>query len=282
MAVAEYIGHDHNGQPIFDSNNEVLDDTNAIISEIEKRQKHEMHEFKYTFSVDAQRVISSDILVPRYYWMSKLDVINRKASANDIEMIPIKTLIEKKIISFFDGNGSPASEVKGTGIYPYIRVKDIVNWQVYKDPTALIPQSEFDFLYKPEKRLKPKDILFVRRGSYRIGSVAMVSPYDINVILTREILVLRVLKPENEFGITPEYLLYALSHKFVQQQEENLIFIDTTLPNIANRWQDLSIPLYKGETFKTISEKVEKVIKSQWEALEEIAIFREKYDIHNT
>lgn len=281
MAVAEYIGHDHNGLPLHDNNNNLLDNTIAIIDEI-KHLSNPNYKFNYTFRINSIDVIKSDILIPRYYWKSKFDTIQNIASKQNIEMLPIQKLIDEEIIEYFDGNGSPASEFKGTGEYPYIRVKDIVNWQVYKDPTAFIPESEYKSLYRVEKQLQPKDILFVRRGSYRIGSVAMVSPYDLKVILTREILVIRVVKEQNEYGITPEYLLYALSHKFVQQQEENMIFIDTTLPNIANRWKEISIPLYKGEAFTTITNKVKKVVECQWQALKEISIFREKYDIHNT
>ncbi len=287
MAVAEYIGHDHNGQTLYKTNEkgiktkEILDDTIDIIKEIKKINSNQNINSKYIFNVDANKVIQTDILVPRYYWSSKVEKIEEKAKQENIEMVSIKQLIDDGIIDFFDGNGSPASEFKGTGEYPYIRVKDIVNWQVYKDPTALIPLSEFNKLYKKDKALKPKDILYVRRGSYRIGSVAMVSPYDINVILTREILVLRIIKEKNKYNITPEYLLYALSHKYVQELAENKIFIDTTLPNIANRWKELKIPLYKDvDIFNLISDKSKKIVKKQWESAKEINDFREKYELH--
>lgn len=288
MAVAEHIGHDHNGQPIYKTNSngiktkEILDDTIEIISEIKKLNTNQKFTSKYTFSIEANTVIKNDILVPRYYWSSKLAEIEKNARNENIEMISIKQLINEGILNFFDGNGSPASEFKGTGKFPYIRVKDIVNWQIYKDPTALIPLSEFNRLYKAEKALKPKDILYVRRGSYRIGSVAMVSPYDIDVILTREILVLRIIKEQNKYNITPEYLLYALSHKYVQEQAENKIFIDTTLPNIADRWKELKIPVYKDiKTFNIINNKCKKIVKNQWASAKEINDFRQKYDLHN-
>lgn len=288
MAVAEYIGHDHNGQPIYkvDENglktSQILDDTEEIIKEIKNINSNIKSDSKYIFDIDAKTVINNDILVPRYYWNKKIVHIEEKAKNEDIELLSLKEMIDNGIIEYFDGNGSPASEYKGTGEFPYIRVKDIVNWQVYKDPTALIPVSEFQRLYKEDKKLKPKDILYVRRGSYRIGSVAMVSPYDIDVILTREILVLRVKNEQNKYNITPEYLLYALSHKYVQEQAENKIFIDTTLPNIADRWKELKIPIYKNKNiFNTINEKSKKVIQSQWESLKEINDFRKKYNLHN-
>lgn len=289
MAVAEYIGHDHNGHPVYKRDSkgaktkEILDDTVDIIKEIENINKGKKFDAKYTFEIEADKVIKSDILVPRYYWSSKLEEIKKKAFENNIELVSLQQLIDEGIITYFDGNGSPSSEYKGTGDYPYIRVKDIVNWQIYKDPTALIPLSEYQRLYKEEKQLKSKDILYVRRGSYRIGSVAMVSPYDLNVILTREILVLRLIKEDNKYNLTPEYLLYALSHKITQQQAENKIFIDTTLPNISDRWKDLFIPIYKDKnTYEIIKSKAEAVIYSQWRAMKEITDFRNNYDIHNT
>lgn len=289
MAVAEYIGHDHNGKAIYERDengnltNIVKDDTKFIMDEIRRLNGHAPLKPKYTFTIEAQKVIENDILVPRYYWSSKAKEIQKKAKAQQIKLIPIKQLIDEGVISYFDGNGSPKSEFKGTGDYPYIRVKDIVNWQIYKDPTAFIPQSVFDELYDERKKLKPKDILYVRRGSYRIGSVAMVSPYDIDVILTREILVLRIEDLNNHYGITPEYLLYALSHKLVQEQSENKVFIDTTLPNIASRWQELFIPVYENkEVFESIKQKSSSVVGNQWKALKEMADFRKNFDLHNT
>ena len=115
------------------------------------------------------------------------------------------------------------------------------------------------------KKLHLKDILFVRRGSYRIGDVALVSPSDINVILTREILVLRVLDTNNKYGITPEYLLYALSHEFVHEQIENKVFIDTTLPNIGERWKDLLIPIYQDKKkLNHISNELASAFDAKW------------------
>jgi len=289
MIVAENIGHDHNGNPVFkyddcgNKTDEILDDTVEIIGEIERLNNGEQFIPEYIFEVPASEVIENDILVPRYYWKSKTEEIKEKAREKNIELISISQLIDEGIINYFDGNGSPAAEYKGTGEYPYIRVKDIVNWQMYKDPTAMIPYSEYKKLYRDSKKLEPKDILYVRRGSYRIGSVAMVSPYDIDVILTREILVLRLIDENNKYGITPEYLLYALSHKLVQEQSENKIFIDTTLPNIADRWKELSVPIFKDKNhFEMISNKAKQIVKKQWESLEGIDDFRRNHDIHNT
>lgn len=106
------------------------------------------------------------------------------------------------------------------------------------------------------KDLKVGDILYVRRGSYRIGSVAMVSPHDIDVLLTKEIPVLRVVE-NNKYDLTSHYLLYLLSHRLVVMQSFNKVLIETTLPNIANRWQELKLPLFVDDNLaRTVARQI--------------------------
>lgn len=274
MAVAEEIGHDHQGKEIFrwdfqkkEANREELwDDIPLILNEIQNKSFE-----KYTFKAKSENALDKNILVPRYFWQNKIKEIEQIASEQNLELISIKDLIKKGIISFFDGHGSPPAEYKGKGDVPYIRVKDIVNWEVYKDPTAKITDEIYRDLKGDNKNLQTEDIVYVRRGSYRIGSVAMVSPYDTEALYTREILVLRVEKLDNKYGITPHYLLYLLSHRLVQLQAKNKILIETTLPNIADRWKELLLPIDKNiEKRKEISEKVKEVITSKWNAIKKI------------
>jgi type I restriction enzyme M protein len=128
-----------------------------------------------------------------------------------------------------------------------------------------------------KKQLHEKDIVYVRRGSYRIGSVAMVSPYDTDVILTREILVLRVMNEKNKYNITPFYLLYLLSHSLTLMQSFSKVLIETTLPNIAERWQEIRLPVSKDEAErKRISGKIKMVIQNKWSAVEGIEILKKE------
>lgn len=274
MAVAEEIGHDHQGKEIFRWNfhtksvdkSNLWDDIPLILEEFENKQFA-----KYCFSTKSDLALSKQILVPRYYWDNKIEEIAKIAEEDNLQMISIKELIEKGIIAFFDGHGSPPAEYKGRGDIPYIRVKDIVNWEIYKDPTALITLDIYNSLKGDNKDLKPEDIAYVRRGSYRIGSVAMISPFDISALYTREILIIRVLKSENEYNITPYYLLYLLSHKLVQLQAKNKILIETTLPNIADRWQELQLPIHKDTSIRIATgSKIKEVINNKWKAIEQI------------
>jgi type I restriction enzyme M protein len=95
----------------------------------------------------------------------------------------------------------------------------------------------------------------------------MVSPYDRDVLLTREIQVLRIINSDNKYGIDPYYLLYLLSHDITQRQLPEKIMIDTTLPNIARRWEDLYLPIAKDKKVReAISRRVKGVIQNRWKS----------------
>ena len=139
---------------------------------------------------------------------------------------------------------------------------------MYRNPTTGIPESTyFSMLGENNHIPQEKDVIFVRRGSYRIGTVAMVSPRDQRVLLTRELLTFRVKDEANKYGLTPFYLLAMLSSLEVQKQIPNLVYVDTTLPNIGDRWKYLLLPFHSNlEEVKKVSNKIEKVIRKKWEA----------------
>ena len=278
--VAEEMGHDHRGYPIhkWDKeknivNKDLLWDD---IEEINNAFKNNIKDPKI-FSVNKEEVLKNDILVPRYYWKTKDSEVEEYCKNKSIKLISMTQLIDEGIIKTFDGHGSPESQNKGKGDLPYIRVKDIVNWNIYKDQTAFVPAELYKKYVKPQKYLKSEDILFVKRGSYRIGSVAMVSPFDKEMILTKEIQVFRIIK-NNKYNISSFYLLYCLSSKIVQDQLFNKVLIETTLPNISDRWKDLKIPLFKEKMLKDISERVDKIFTSQrWKSDESIMNLKSEY-----
>lgn len=280
MAVAEEIGHDHQGKEIYRwdyiknsvNKDELWDDIPLILNELACNSFS-----KYIFEVNSKTAIQKNIFVPRYYWKNKIDEIEEIAKIQNLQLVSIRELIKNGIINFFDGHGSPPAEYKGRGDIPYIRVKDIVNWEVYKDPTAKITDEIYLDIKGNNKDIQPCDIVYVRRGSYRIGSVAMVSPFDIDALYTREILILRATDKANKYGINPYYLLYLLSHKLTHLQAKNKILIETTLPNIADRWKELKLPISNNQKQRElISDKIKEVITSKWKAIEKIGILKQE------
>lgn len=281
FAVAEEMGHDHLGKLIYRWDPEkmevdrtkVWDDIKSIMDEIKSGKSG-----RYVFDEDSEKVLNNGVIVPRYYWETKEKEAEKMAKKQDCKLVSIEQLINEGIIKAFDGHGSPPAEYKGMGEVPYIRVKDVVNWELYKDPTALIPEQVYLDKKGKTKELRINDIAYVRRGSYRIGSVAMISSFDIKALVTREILLLRVIKKENKYGLNPYYLLYLLSTDIIQMQAFNKILIETTLPNIANRWKELKLPISNSpEEVNKITERIKYVIDKKWDAVEEINRIKKEF-----
>ncbi len=272
MAVAQEMGHDHQGQPKYRLDpvtsrvtNEIWDDLAIIRREL--GQPHSPDN-KLTFNVNIED-IKNQIYVPRYYWDNPSQTLKRPEG---VEPLLVSRLLDERIIEVYQGHGSPQSVYKGQGEIPYIRVADIVNWELYRNPTSYVPRHVFELIRgKDGVVLRQEDIIFVRRGSYRIGTVAMASPYDKDILLTRELLVLRVMQENNEYGIDPYYLLYLLSHSYTQEQIYQKVFIETTLPNIGNRWQELSLPWATAPNVRrTVSKRVRNAVQSKWQALKNL------------
>ena len=128
-----------------------------------------------------------DILVPRFY----RGQIEPPEIPDGCYGVRLGDLIENDTIEAWDGYGSPESQVKG-GSIPYIRVSDIVNWELYRNPVTGIPEDVYGRILATVKEPEEGDVIFVRRGSYRIETVAMASPRDRRVLPTRELLTFRI------------------------------------------------------------------------------------------
>ena len=54
-------------------------------------------------------------------------------------------------------------------------------------------------------------------------------------------------------------------------QAKNKILIETTLPNIADRWKELMLPIDNDPKQRLhITDKIKSVITSKWKAIEQI------------
>ena len=263
MVYAQEMGHDHSGRPLHRyGSEEIWDDLDIARGELHTPAdpaNSVVFEVPWTD-------IDSDCLVPRYY--AAPDVA--RVLPNNTTGISIGQLIDEGILDAFDGHGSPPATEKGRGDVPYIRVNDIVNWELYRNPVAMVPDHIFEEMTRNRRLLEEGDVVFVRRGSYRIGTVAMASARDERALLTRELLMLRVVQTDNQYGITPFNLLGLLASEFVQAQLQFKTLIDTTLPNIGNRWRDLIIPISDREAMQEASMNVESAIRKKWDAQNEI------------
>ena len=186
---------------------------------------------------------------------------------------------EAGLVEITSGHGSPKSQFKGRGPYPYIRVKDIVNWDIYRDPTSGMPRPVFEKITRKHP-LQAHDVVYVQRGSYRIGDVAIASPTDTEVILTREIHVFRVVEPVED-GLNPFYLLYLLTTPQVAQQTKAKVFLDTTLPTIGKRYKDIKLPWATDpDVRRDITTQVQQAVEARWGAISQIRTMIQNINPH--
>lgn len=286
FAVAEEMGHNHQGKRIYrydevkeSFTNEIWDDTEKIRKEFSNPSNPDN---KYVFTVDVKD-IKNNIYVPRYYWEEKIKGLKEAAKKLNLEFVSVKELMDKGIIEKFRGHGSPPSEFKGLGEVPYVRASDVVDWELFKNPNTMIPFDVYTSVKGNGIDLQPKDIVFIKEGSYRIGSVALVSKFDTGILLNHHSIVFRVVNEENEYGIDAFYLLYLFSHNLTQKQLFNKVMIDTTLPNIGNRWEELNLPIAKDkEEREKIKLKLKKAFEKRWGAQEELDSIKSEFGHFNT
>jgi len=270
MSRAFEMGHDHQGKELHHlGTQKIWNDLIPILDELEIPHAETN---KFTVSVKWEDIEKAGHWIPRYYIEQK-----KSRAPKGRKWVTLGDLAAKGSVEAWDGHGSPSAQEKGGGAIPYFRASDIVNWELYRNPTSGIGEETYNkLLTKNKKTVKQNDVIFVRRGSYRIGTVAMASLRDEKALLMRELLTLRV-KEGNKHKITPFYLLALLSSDVVQQQIPRLTFIDTTLPTISDRWKELKLPIHRDETeIRKMSTTVEEAIKKKWAAQDDIENLRQE------
>ncbi len=268
MAEAVQMGHDHGGKEMYKPDTgEIWDDLLCILNELDAPNAAEN---EFVFSVPWASIEQAGHLIPRYY------VVHRRTPLpQGRKWIALGELIDNGLVHSWDGHGSPTSAEKGAGNIPYIRVKDVVNWELYRNPTSGVTEDTWHRFTDRKPSIDAGDIIFVRRGSYRVGTVAMASHRDKKIVMTRELLTLRV-NPQNSMGLTPYYLLALLSSHDVQAQMRPLIFYDTTLPTVGERWRELRLPIHTNQSdIEDVSDAVRLAVMSKWEAQEKIDLLRQ-------
>ena len=72
--------------------------------------------------------------------------------------------------------------------------------------------------------------------------------------------------------------MYFLSHELTQEQIAQKVFLETTLPNIADRWKELLLPIHKDESLRhDVGRRIKEAFDSKWKAQEQIAFLRKEY-----
>ncbi len=138
------------------------------------------------------------------------------------------------------GHGSPSKDQR-VGKVPYIKVSDLRAGLVNINTTNMVSEAVAHDLWKDtESGLQAFDLLTPDRASSNIGEFCVLMPGQEQVVLTREVLVLRV-SPSAPFDAF--YLMWALSLQIVRDQWKRIIFMQTNREDVGDRYREIVLPI---------------------------------------
>jgi type I restriction enzyme M protein len=137
---------------------------------------------------------------------------------------------------------------------------------VKADPKHCVDRKIFESLRRKQD-VRPHDILMVKDGTYLIGTCAIVSEQDREIVYQSHLYKIRV--EDNKRDINPFLLLAILSSGVVQRQVRSKQFTQDIIDSLGERISELVLPVPKdAKVRERISEMVQTAITKRVEARE--------------
>lgn len=221
---------------------------------------------RFRFLVPQEKARKRGVLVPRFWWRKDSEkAVRAWGNKHPSEIVTLGDLSDRGIVATYGGHGSPPGNARATGAIPYVKVTDLKNWRINENPTNFVHESVADEKKRGGPELHYGDLVSPARASSNIGQFSLVLPWQTNILLTKEVLVIRVL--ENEEGITPFLLLALMSLKVVQEQYPTLTLMQTNREHLGDHWREVRVPLPQSpEDRRKIADPVQKYFEAIVEA----------------
>ncbi len=263
MAIAHSCGHDKRGKQVYkiDKNGDKQLDDDLL--QIGKRYHDLRQNFneKYDhlgFLIDVQS-LKKGILMPKYYNPEIKNELRRLKETGHYDLVSIGELEGQNTLQISRGH-EIGSINYGTGDIPFIRTSEISNWEIAADPTHCVSEDIYE-MYRTKQDLQKDDILIVNDGTYLVGRTAILSEFDVKIVIQSHFRKIRVL---DWSYLTPYLLLYLLGLRIVQDQIEAKTFRQATISTLGNRLVEVILPIPRNPTFKAeISESVKHIVEKR-------------------
>jgi len=256
MAEAKWCGHDSRARSIPHN------DLPSIAANFERyKVRRDFKESSLGFVLEKAEV-RSNVLCPRYY--DPQIMIELKRLSETHALVPLGDLVKVKVLSVTTGD-ELGKLAYGTGSIPFIRTSDISNWELKADPKHGVDRKRYETL-KRKQDVRVGDVLMVKDGTYLIGTCAIISEVDTEIIYQSHLYKLRV--QENDLGLNPYLLLALLSSPAVQRQIRAKQFTQDIIDSLGERLYELVLPIPKSEEVRnrvsaTVKEAVHLRIKAR-------------------
>lgn len=221
----------------------------------------------HTKYIDVETVKNSRVVVPQYHDVSTIkEIEDLFANNNDFYLASLGELQEAGKIAIFPGHGSPSSDQR-VGSVPYIKVSDLRAGHININSSNLIPLSLAEKYWRGSTSgLEAYDLISPERASKNIGEFSVLMPGQEQIVLTKEVMIIRSL--EKDF-IDQFYLLWALSLKSVRKQWGRIILMQTNREDVGSRMKEIIIPVPKNDK---IAIKYSSAFRSYYQSLEQARV----------
>jgi type I restriction enzyme M protein len=257
MAEAKWCGHDSRARVI------PLNDLPRIAENLKAYRRRKPLEYSTLGFLVQRDGVADNILCPRYYdpqLGAELDALRKTHS-----LLAFGELVRDGVLTVTTGD-ELGKLAYGTGDIPFIRTSDISNWEVKADPKHGVDRTTFERL-RSKQDVQPYDLLMVKDGTYLIGTCAIVTEHDRELIYQSHLFKIRV--NENVYGLDPFLLLATLSSPIVQRQIRSKQFTQDIIDSLGKRIDELVLPVAKrGADRERVSTMVRAAVGKRVEARE--------------
>jgi type I restriction enzyme M protein len=256
MSYPRSIGQDKRGKPVYQLNeqgqrageldNEMADTARELVGREYRGQARVLGssrgDNRLGFRIQQGAVRARGIMVPRFWWRRDTEAaLAEWTKLRPSTVVTLGSLADAGIVEAFEGHGSPPGNARATGDVPYVKVTDLKNWRINENPTNFIHRSVAERLRRGGVSLRFGDLITPARASSNIGQFSLVLPWQTHIVLTKEVLVIRV--RENDENITSFLLLALMSLRVVQDQYKMLALMQTNREHLGDHWREVQIPL---------------------------------------
>jgi type I restriction enzyme M protein len=211
--------------------------------------------------VSLRQIFGRQVLVPTYYDDRYNEGIVRLLRDEKLDGIPLGELIDTGYILVRGGHGSPSNDQR-SGHIPYVKVSDIRGLRININPTNLVSDKVAERFWRgADSGLQAWDLITPNRASSNIGEFAILLPGEEQVVLTKEVFVLRII---NDTLFDPFYLLWALSLKAVRDQWRRIALMQTNREDCGSRYREILLPKPPDKAWAT---KVSKPFRTYFTTL---------------
>lgn len=242
VSYAETVGINKDGETLF-----VIDESTGKRSEtIDDRVAEDVDALLSDRAPNTGRWIPADqftVAVPNYYDRRQADALNellRRPGYEGMRTRTLRELIDDELVEFRVGHGSPSADMRN-GMIPYIKVSDIRAGQVNVNPTNRVSEVVARRFWRgASSGLEPFDLITPVRASKNVGEFAVIMPGQEQVVVTKEVLVLRT--TPKAAGLDNFYLMWALTLRAVREQWKRITFMQTNREDVGKRYMEIEIP----------------------------------------